>query len=204
MVFFSDAVFAIALTLLALDLKLPIGIPPERLNAELVAGIPELIAFVLSFLIIARVWMSHHSDFYRIRTYTNQLAGLNMLLLFFIVMLPATTSVLSDYGGYNNPWPSVLYAGTISGVYLALAGMWTYAWRKGLTDDSVDAHEHWRIFWGRMVAPAVFLLSIPAAFFLGGNTPFLWFLLIPAAFISRRASLRAAGPVGGRRRPAAT
>lgn len=185
MVFFSDAVFAIALTLLALDLKLPVGIPPGRLNAELIGGIPELIAFALSFVIVARVWMSHHTDFFRIKDFSPRLAWLNMLLLFFIVMLPATTSVLSDYGGDPSPWPSVLYAATISGVYLTLAGMWTYAWRKGLTEDSVDAHEHWRVFRGRVTAPAVFLLSIPAAFFLGSYTPYVWFLIIPAALVSR-------------------
>jgi uncharacterized membrane protein len=193
MVFFSDAVFAIALTLLALDLKLPIGIPPDRLNAELIDGLPELFAFALSFVIIARVWMSHHTDFFRIRDFSPGLAWLNMLLLFFIVMLPATTSVLSDYGGNPSPWPSVLYAATISGVYLSLAGMWSYAWRKGLTDDSVDAHEHRRIFRGRMTAPAVFLVSIPAAFILGSNTPYVWFLILPAALISRRLSGRKAG-----------
>jgi uncharacterized membrane protein len=71
------------------------------------------VAFALSFVIIARVWMSHHTDFFRIREFSSRLAWLNMLLLFFIVMLPATTSVLSDYGGNPNPWPSVLYAATI-------------------------------------------------------------------------------------------
>jgi uncharacterized membrane protein len=192
MVFFSDAIFAIALTLLALDLKLPIGIPPERLHAELIDGIPELFAFMLSFAIIARVWMSHHTDFIRIRDFSARLAWLNMLLLFFIVMLPATTAVLSDYGSNPSPWPSVLYAATISGVYLSLAGIWTYAWRKGLMDDTVDAREHWRIFRGRLTAPAVFLLSIPAAFVLGSNTPLLWFLILPAALVSRRMSRRRA------------
>ncbi len=192
MVFFSDAVFAIALTLLALDLKLPIGIPPERLNAELLDGLPELIAFALSFAIIARVWFSHHNDFFRIREFNIRLAWLNMLLLFFIVMLPASTAVLSDYGGHNNPWPSIIYAATISGVYLALTGMWTYAWRKGLTDDTVDTAAHWQVFWGRMAAPTVFLLSIPAAFFLAGYTPYTWFLIIPVAFVFRRLSRRTA------------
>lgn len=190
MVVFSDAVFAIALTLLALDLKLPAGIPPDRLNAELIDGIPELVAFALSFVIVARVWMSHHTDFFRIREFSPQLAWLNMLLLFFIVMLPATTSVLSDYGGHPGPWPSVLYAATISGVYLTLAGMWTYAWRRGLTEDSVDADEHWRVLRGRVIPPSVFLLSIPAAFVLGSNTPYLWVLLVPAALVSRWLSRR--------------
>lgn len=190
MVLFSDAVFAIALTVLALDLKLPVGIPPERLNAELIDGIPELLAFVLSFVVIARVWMSHHADFYLIRDFNTKLAWMNMLLLFFVAVLPAPTAMLSDYGGNSSPWPSVLYAATISCVYLTLSGMWMYAWRNGLMDDSVDAHQHWRVFLARMTPTSVFLLSIPAAFVFGSNTPFLWLLLLPASLLSRWLSQR--------------
>ena len=202
MVFFSDAVFAIALTVLALDLKLPVGIPPEHLNAELVEAVPELFAFLLSFVIIARVWMSHHADFYFIKDFNPKLAWMNMLLLFFIAILPAPTAVLSDYGGYSSPWPSVLYAATISGVYLTLSGMWTYAWHKGLMDPSVDVHHHWRVFLARMAAPVVFLLSIPAAFIFGSYTPYLWLLILPASLLSlwlsrRLESKQATSPAAG-------
>ena len=89
MVFFSDAVFAIALTLLALDLKLPEGIPAEQLDDALVAAWPQLLAYALSFVIIAKTWMSHHSDFALIRRFNANLAWLNLALLFFIAMLPA-------------------------------------------------------------------------------------------------------------------
>ena len=89
MVFFSDAVFAIALTLLALDLKLPEGIPAEQLDSALGAAWPQLLAYALSFVIIAETWMSHHSDFALIRRFNANLAWLNLALLFFIAMLPA-------------------------------------------------------------------------------------------------------------------
>jgi hypothetical protein len=78
MVFFSDAVFAIALTPLALDLKLPTGIPPEGLDAALIAALPQLLAYALSFLIIARTWMSHHSDFAGILRFNVNLGRLNL------------------------------------------------------------------------------------------------------------------------------
>lgn len=55
---------------------------------------------------------------------------------------------------------------------------------------------HRRILRGRIIAPAVFLLSIPAAFILGSNTPFLWFLILPLTLISRHLSR----PNAGRRR----
>ncbi|WP_251039428.1 TMEM175 family protein [Arthrobacter sp. ISL-72] len=110
MVFFSDAVFAIALTLLALDLKLPEGIAAAQLDGALIGAVPELFAYALSFVIIAKTWLSHHSDFALIRRFNSTLAWLNLALLFFIAMLPAPTSVLSEYGDDSTPWPSILYA----------------------------------------------------------------------------------------------
>jgi len=141
-VFFSDAVFAIALTLLALDLKLPEGIPADQVDDALVAALPQLLAYALSFVIIAKTWMSHHSDFALIRRFNANLAWLNLALLFFIAMLPGPTSILSDYGDDPTPWPSVLYAANIAAVYLMLAAIWGYAKHAGLMDREMAAHVH--------------------------------------------------------------
>jgi uncharacterized membrane protein len=103
MVFFNDAVFAIALTLLALDLKLPEGIPAEQLDDALIAALPQLFAYGLSFVISVKTRMSHHSDFALIRRFNRTLVWLNFALLFFAAMLPAPTSVLSEYG--DDPTP---------------------------------------------------------------------------------------------------
>ena len=186
MVFFSDAVFAIALTLLALDLKLPIGIPPEGLDDALIEALPQLLAYALSFIIIARTWMSHHADFTRIRRFNVNLARLNLLLLFFIAMLPGPTSVLSEYGDDPTPWPSVLYAANIAAVYLTMASIWAYAKHAGLMEPDAAADGHGKILNLRLAGAAVFLLSIPAAFALNAYTPFLWLLMVPATWAARR------------------
>ncbi len=186
MVFFSDAVFAIALTLLALDLKLPAGIPAEELDDALVAALPQLLAYALSFLIIARTWMSHHSDFARIRGFNVTLGRLNLALLFFIAMLPGPTSVLSEYGDDPTPWPSVLYAANIAAVYLTMAAIWGYSKHADLLERDLAADGHGKVFNIRLAGALVFLLSIPAAFVLTSNTPFLWLLLIPASWAARR------------------
>jgi uncharacterized membrane protein len=185
MVFFSDAVFAIALTLLALDLKLPEGIAAAQLDGALIDALPELFAYALSFVIIAKTWLLHHSDFALIRRFNPTLAWMNLALLFFIAMLPAPTSVLSEYGDDPTPWPSVLYAANIGAIYLLLAGIWSYARHAKLMDPDMAAHVHRRIFTVRMAVPAVFLLSIPAAFALNAYTPLLWLLLLPASWLSR-------------------
>ncbi|MCU1511585.1 MAG: putative rane spanning protein [Arthrobacter sp.] len=188
MVFFSDAVFAIALTLLALDLKLPPGIPAEELDDALIAALPQLLAYALSFLIVARTWMSHHADFARIVRFNVNLGRLNLALLFFIAMLPGPTSVLSEYGDDPTPWPSVLYAANIAAVYLTMAAIWGYAKRAGLMDLEAAAFGYRRVFTARVAGALVFLLSIPAAFVLNAFTPFLWLLLVPVSWWTRRFS----------------
>jgi uncharacterized membrane protein len=185
MVFFSDAVFAIALTLLALDLKLPTGIPPEELDDALIAALPQLLAYALSFLIIARTWMHHHADFAGIVGFTVNLGRLNLALLFFIAMLPGPTSVLSEYGDDPTPWPSVLYAANIAAVYLTMAAIWGYAKHAGLMDQDTAAHRYRRVLNARVAGAAVFLVSIPAAFAFNAWTPFLWLLLLPVSWLTR-------------------
>ncbi|MDR6505115.1 putative membrane protein [Arthrobacter oryzae] len=141
-------------------------------------------------MIIAKTWLLHHSDFALIRRFNSTLAWMNLALLFFIAMLPAPTSVLSEYGDDPTPWPSILYAANIGAIYLLLAGIWSYARHTNLMDPGMTAHVHRRIFTVRMAVPVVFLLSIPAAFALNAYTPLLWLLLLPASWLSRWMSTR--------------
>jgi uncharacterized membrane protein len=196
LVYFSDAVFAIALTLLALDLKLPEGIPAADLDDALVEAWPQLFAYALSFLIVSRTWMSHRADFARIQHFSVNLARLNLALLFFIAMLPAPTSILSDYGDDPTPWPSVLYATNIAAVYLTMAAIWSYADRAGLMEPEMVPQVHRPVLNARMVGAAIFLLSIPAAFALNSYTPLLWLLLLPAPWVTHRVSALRHAPKG--------
>lgn len=188
MVFFSDGVFAIALTLLALDLKLPTGIPADGLDDALIAAVPQLLAYALSFLIIARTWMAHHSDFAGIRGFSANLGRLNLALLFFVAMLPGPTSVLSEYGDDPTPWPSILYAANIAAVYLTMAAIWGYAKHTGLMDPDTATHRFRKVFTARVAGASVFVASIPAAFALEALTPFTWLLLLPVSWLARRFS----------------
>ena len=195
MVFFSDAVFAIALTLLALDLKLPTGLAAQDLDDALVAALPQLLAYALSFLIIARTWMHHHADFAGILRFNTNLGRLNFVLLFFIAMLPGPTSVLSQYGDDPTPWPSVLYAGNIAAVYLTRASIWAYAKHAGLMDRDTEERRYRKVFNARVAGASVFLASIPAAFALNALTPFLWLLLVPVSLLTRRFSATSSSQV---------
>src|SRR5690606_5136917 len=108
--FFSDAVFAIAMTLLVIDIAVP-DVSPEKLDGALLDLLPKIFAYALSFAVIAVNWRAHFRRFRMITGYDRRLLSLNLLLLFFIAFLPFPTSLLSEYGGVTSA--VVLYAGTV-------------------------------------------------------------------------------------------
>jgi TMEM175 potassium channel family protein len=97
LVFFSDAVIAIAITLLALDLKLD-HIPTGHLAfSDLGGAWQKFVAFFLSFLNIAIFWKIHHQFFFHIRKIDSRLLWYNIWWLLFIVVLPFSASLISSY-----------------------------------------------------------------------------------------------------------
>ena len=92
--FFSDAVMAIALTLLVIEFHLPTPGHGEEPAVEIWETLMHLMALVFAFGVIGSLWGIHHSLFGRIITYNKRLIVLNMIFLFSIVMLPAMASYM--------------------------------------------------------------------------------------------------------------
>jgi uncharacterized membrane protein len=97
LVFFSDAIVAIAITLLALDLKIDKTTSGHLTFADLGESTHKFAAFFLSFFIIAAFWKVHHEFFHYIKKINNVLLWSNLAWLLFIVMLPFSSSLVSDY-----------------------------------------------------------------------------------------------------------
>ena len=95
--FFSDAVFAIAITLLVLNIEVP-DIPQdlvaEELPGQLLGLWPKYLSYVVSFLVILIFWISHHTIFSNIRGYDRVLIWLSSLFLMFVAFLPFPTAFL--------------------------------------------------------------------------------------------------------------
>ncbi len=89
----SDAVFAIAMTLLVLALDAP-DVPAERLAAALAAEVPHYVAFVLSFVLVANVWWAHHKFFGLLAWLEPRIIGLNLGLLGLVALVPFPTSLI--------------------------------------------------------------------------------------------------------------
>jgi uncharacterized membrane protein len=178
----SDGVFAIALTLLVLNLKLPQVDPHhyDRLGSELLEQRTQLYCYALSFAVIALHWVRHHVLFRAINRIDIRLTVLNLAYLGFIALLPYPTDVLASYN--SQPAAIVLYAST--GAILATIGglVRVHALRakllSGVGVRLVTGREHWTI------TPAIFLSSIPIAF-VSPTVAQLWWLLLLVPGIGR-------------------
>jgi uncharacterized membrane protein len=93
---FSDGVFAIAITLLVLDLEVPAP-GTGHLGHELLANWPSYAAYVVSFLTIGIIWINHHAAFSRLRAVDHSILIWNLALLMTVGILPFTTALMAEY-----------------------------------------------------------------------------------------------------------
>ena len=177
--FFSDAVFAIAITLLVLTIEVP-DIPPDLVSEELPGRLldlwPKLLSYVLSFLVILMFWTAHHSIFRPIKSYDRGLIWLNSLFLMFTAFLPFPTALLGKYG--DQQLVVAIYAGSFAITRLLLTAVWWYATSgHRLVDDDLDL-DTIRAFRVRGLAiPLVLLISIVVSFFSVKAAVYSWLLL---------------------------
>ena len=166
-VFFSDAVFAIAITLLALDIRVPEIAPGEvtaRLPGVLIGLLPKFYSFAISFWIIASFWIAHHRLFHYIKGYDRRLLRINFVFLMWIVLMPFSAALLGEYGSHQ--LPVVVYFSHMIFAELSLYLLWRYAAsdRKLVDTDLDPAVIRYNGF--RSLGPvAVFLLAIVISFF---------------------------------------
>jgi len=126
LIFLSDGVFAIAMTLLVVELVVPSVIPsePSALVDALLALRPKYLSFGISFVVIASYWTSHQRIFSSIVRCDGRRVWLNLLLLLCIAFQPFPTNVLGTYGST----PAVtLHAGTLAFTGSVVLVMWLYA-----------------------------------------------------------------------------
>jgi len=124
---FSDAVFAISITLLILEIKTPE--PSEHLAADLLGLWPSYIAYLISFLLIGQVWLNHHIMFTFIWRVDRLLLLFNLLLLLDVAFLPFSTSVLAEAisAGKGEGPAAVFYGGTLAVGGVFFNAIWIYA-----------------------------------------------------------------------------
>lgn len=130
---FSDAVLAIAITLLVLDLRVPARDSFHgSLTHALAAEWPSYAAYATSFLIIGIIWVNHHAVFELIGRIDRTALFLNLLLLATVVAIPFTTALLAEYltAGPDAKIAALVYSGVMLAMSCAFAILYTYVARR--------------------------------------------------------------------------
>lgn len=163
---FSDAVFAIAATVLVLSINIPAGLKDPGLDEKLWDGfqdaLPNIFAYALSFYTIGLYWLAHHRLFRFIRRIDGTFITINLLELGLVALLPFPTETLGNYAG-NRP-AVVVYALSISSVGIASTAKVWYASRHDLMMESTPQEWITHGMLRGLSMPLVFLVSIPIAF----------------------------------------
>ena len=145
LILFSDAVFAIAITLLVIEIKIPeIHEKPVTENAvlhKLAELIPKFVGFLVSFLLIGQYWIVHHRMFSFVINFTDRLIWLNILFLFAIALMPFSTGFYSEYVLRGVVTPVIFYTANIALLGLANFLMWRYIsnQKNNLTENLTPA-----------------------------------------------------------------
>jgi TMEM175 potassium channel family protein len=174
----SDGVFAIAITLLILDIAVPATTSDAGLSKALLDLWPRYLAYVLSFLVIARFWMAHRLAFRLIARDDAVLVWLNLLLLLFVAFLPFPTAVVGAHAG--SPAAAALYASSVCLTSTASAAYWWYASGRGrLLKPDVGRAQIRAIRARGLSGPVVFALTVPIAVFAPYIAEAVWILIFP-------------------------
>ncbi|MET8598041.1 MULTISPECIES: TMEM175 family protein [Streptomyces] len=174
----SDGVFAIAITLLVLDIHVPQGLDSDGFHQALGDVVPNLGAYAISFAVLAGFWRDHRAIFHRVRLVDADVIGLTVLGLGLTALLPFPTALVSEYGDESTS--VVIYSAAVASlgaVHLALAAV--VARRPWLHGDAQPLRNEflYAVDLGTMVA--VFLVTIPLALVVGPAAMWWWLVLVP-------------------------
>jgi uncharacterized membrane protein len=185
---FSDGVFAIAITLLVLNLSVPEHLHGDDLNSVLWEQRQDLLAYVISFAVIGRFWIVHHRFFSSVIGFDGRLLSLNLFYLGWIALFPFSAQVFGDHAG--DTAAIVVYAVNLAGIALVGMLMAADARRAGLARMSPqEAREGQR---RALIVAIVFLASIPVALVNPDIAPLFWLALFVDP-VGRRVSRRRSG-----------
>jgi uncharacterized membrane protein len=132
---FSDGVFAIAITLLVLNLAVPDARAVARgdLANRLGAEWPSYAAYVVSFLIIGIIWVNHHGVFSMIARADRPLLFINLMLLMVVALIPFPTALLASYirhGSADAHLAAAIYSANMFAMSVAFTALWLWVTRE--------------------------------------------------------------------------
>ena len=166
---FSDAVFGVAITLLVIDVHLPL-VPTEGGNSAFLQALwgmePKLLVFAFTFIVLGMSWLGHHRKFSYIDKVDGRLLWINLLYLMTLCLVPFASSALAEHGGSR--FAFALYAGVMALTDMLSASLSAYGLRKPFLGGRLELRPGLRrdMVLSPLLAGAIFVMG--AAIALGG------------------------------------
>jgi uncharacterized membrane protein len=192
---FTDGVFAIAITLLVLQIDVPQGVTSASdFSEQLLDQSPDFTAFAISFAVIGHFWISNHRFMRAVREFDRGLMLRLLLYLAFVVLIPFSSQLMGEYSDRYD-LSVLVYIVNMVGTVLGALLMADHVLKRGLVEPEYE----WDVGFTRkstLFTGAYFILTIPFIPLLGGWTPLLWIGLRMDPFERRRnAAYKAGMPV---------
>lgn len=163
---FSDGVFAVAITLLALNLVVA-GPGHGPLLRQLGEHWPGFVAYLISFFTIGIIWVNHHAVVRSITVVDRTLLLLNLALLAFVVLIPFATGTMATYLTVSDVDAGVamaVYATVFEGMAISFGAMFAWTLREGRTHHAIPAEARRRVWLRFSVGTVLYVPAIAVAF----------------------------------------
>jgi uncharacterized membrane protein len=200
----SDGIFAIAMTLLVLNIPLPPEQLPQHTDAALLAALQHIqgnvFVFALSFVLVGVNWMRHRQLLRGVVRTDGVLVSCNLLMLLLVCVVPFTTGVLSRHG--DLPLGASLYAANMALIVTAGLALRARAWTSDLFGRRPEPAEMRGSVIDSLVAAGVFVASIPVAFVSPTAAELLWLVQILTVAVRQRLTVAVRRRLTGARRGA--
>jgi uncharacterized membrane protein len=195
---FSDGVFAVAITLLALNISVA-GPGHGALLDQLQARWPAFLAYLISFFMIGIIWVNHHVLVRSITAVDRTLLFLNLALLLFVVLIPFATSTVADYLS-TNTWDArvamAVYGGVFLGMSAGFAGIFEWTLHGQRVAQPLPPDKRWAARARFVGGGLVYVVAIVIALF-NAIASFVLIALTAVYYIVERTPSSPAGPDSG-------
>ena len=177
----SDGVFAIAMTLLVLEFKVPEGLTTQGLKVALSNLWPQLVSYIISFMVLAVYWIGQHTQFVSIKFSDRRLLWINVFFLMSIAFLPFSTAL---FGGYPREHVAIIEYGAnliLAGIFL----YWNWAYATNghrLVAPDLD-HRIIAVAKFRILIGIIFYFVAVAVSFISINVSIVMFIILPILYM---------------------
>ena len=201
---FSDGVFAVAITLLALNLTVAGPAGQGSLAHQLYEKWPAFAGYLISFLTIGIIWVNHHVLIRSITKVDRMLLFVNLMLLLFVVLIPFGTATAADYLPHNTRdarLAMAIYSGIFLGMSAGFGAIFEWTLHGHRVSEPLPTEQHWAARRRFVGGGLVYAVAVVIALF-NALAAFVLIALVAVYYIFERTPAAPGSPDGDSAEPA--